>query len=296
MTGHWNVCLCVQTQAQPVTGEFVRSITLQTSADWNSGLAISPDSAHMAVAHGNHTMSVYSLPGGEHIRTFGSAGAGQGRFVSPAKICFSVTGNILVAEQLNKRVQEVTLAGGHMRFIGAGVIDDFILGIAANAVLIVVGKWSCASNNRIMMFDAVTGVFVRAFGDYGDAPGQLMKFCSGIRFTPDSHHIVVAEGKGQRAGGRLSMFTLAGEFVRCVGNGELTNATDAEFADDGDVIVSDSSSHRICVYFPDGNTLLRQWGGEGDADGMLTSPIALAMCRGQLHVLDWKSKRLQVFE
>ena len=102
----------------------MKRIALQTAADINHGLAVSPDSAHMVASHSDHSLSMYSLPGGEHIRTFGSEGAGEGQFKSPAKLCFSAAGNILVAERDNKRVQEVTLTGDHVRFIGFGVIDD----------------------------------------------------------------------------------------------------------------------------------------------------------------------------
>ena len=248
----------------------------------------------MVASHINDTLSVYSLPGGAHVRTFGRGGAGEGQFNRPAKLCFSVAGNILVAECDNKRVQEVTLTGDHVRFIGVGVIEDKIWGIAANAELIVVGKYNCTSNNRIMMFDAVTGAFVRAFGDYGDAPGQVMRDCYGIRFTADSRHIVVAESVGSR--GRLSVFMLAGAFVRCIGEGKLKAALDVEFADNGDFIVCDFRNNRICVYSADGSTLLRQWEGNGDADGELQDPTALAMCGGQLYVLDQNSERVQVFE
>ena len=273
----------------------MRKIALQTSARANYGLVISPDSAHMVASHRDHTLSVYTLPGGEHIRTFGSEGAGKGQFKDPAKLCFSVTGNILVVESDNKRVQEVTLTGGHVRFIGVGVIDDFIWGIAANAELIMVGKSHCTSNKRIMMFDAVTGTFVRAFGDYSDAPGQLMEYCRGIRFTPDSRHIIVAEGNCDDKG-RLSMFTLAGEFVKCICEGQLKAAHDIEFGETGGIIVCDGPNHRICVYSADGSTLLRQWGGQGDADGKFKRPTALAMCGGQLYVLDQVTKRVQVFQ
>ena len=284
----------VDLQTLPITGQFVRTIALQTSCDANYGLAISPDSAHMVASHFNHTLSVHTLTGVKHIRTFGSRGAGKGQFDCPAKLCFSAAGSILVAERGNKRVQEVTLTGDHVRFIGVCVIDDFIWGIAANAELIVVGNAYCFSNNRIRMFDAVSGAFLRAFGDYGDAPGRVMDNCNGIRCMPDSRHIIVAEnGNGK---GRLSVFTLAGEFVRCIGEGELKAARDVEFADNGDVIVCDRPNHRICVYSADGSTLLRQWGGDGDADGKFVSPTALAMCSGHLYVLDEGSKRVQVFE
>ena len=291
------IALLLQTRSVTITGTFVSKIVLQTSGSWNNGLVISPDSARMVTSHSDDTLSVYSLPSGEHIRTFGSKGTGEGQFQSPVKLCFSVAGNILVAESNNMRVQELTLTGDHVRFIGVGVIFDPISGIAANAELIVVGMYACISNNRIMMFDAVTGVFVRAFGDCGDAPGQLMKYCQGIRFTPDSRHIIVAESNDSFANGRLSVFTLAGEFVRCIGEGELKAAYDIEFAASVDIIGCDGyPKHRIYVYSADGSTLLRHWGGAGFTDGKFKCPLALAMCGGQLYVLDQWTKRVQVFE
>ena len=262
----------------------------------STGLALSPDAAHMVVSHDNHTLSVFSLPGGEFIRTFGSKGSGKAQFGSPRKICFTVAGAVLAAEYDNMRVQEVTLTGDHVRFIGAGVIDDRICGIASNAELIVVGKSDVTSGNRIMMFDVVTGVVVRAFGTFGNAPGKLMRYCNGIRFMPDSRHIIIAESKVGGAGGRLSVYTLAGEFVKCIGEGKLKGARDVEFAENGDIIVCDGrSGHSAYIFAADGSTLLHRWGGEGDADGKFKYPTALAMCGGQLYVLDLDSKRVQVF-
>ena len=293
---------CVQMRPI-VTGSCVQKLALQVTFPHNYGLATSHDNVSMVASHHDDTLSVYSLPGGEHIRTFGGRGAGEGQFDVPAKLCFSTAGNILVAEHHNKRVQEVTLTGDHVRFIGVGVIDDTVWSIAANAELVAVGKWGCTSNNRIMMFDAVTGAFMRAFGDHGSLPGQLMKHCPGIRFTPDTRHIVVTEWKLAGNGddvagttGRLSVFTLAGEFVRCIGEGKLLSALDVEFTDNGDVVTCDYFTGRISVFSADGSTLLRQWGGEADADGEFMHPTALAMCAGQPYVLYERSKRVQVFE
>lgn len=48
------------------------------------------------------------------LRRFGSKGVGKGQFDRPMKLCFSAkTDLILIAEDLNCRVQEVTLAGKH---------------------------------------------------------------------------------------------------------------------------------------------------------------------------------------
>ena len=269
------------------TGEYVGQFPMLPLVA-RFGLAVAPAGGHVVVTCSDDKLSVYSEVS-RRCRTHCGYGSGSGRFNRPAKVCFSAAGNILVAEHYNKRVQEVTLTGDHVRFIGAGVIDDKIWGIAANAELIVVGKCWCTSNNRIMMFDAVTGVLVRAFGDYGDTPGQLMKYCYGIRFMPDGRHIIVAESTGYGKG-RLSVFTLAGELVRCIGEGKLTSAHDVEFADNGDIIVCDQSfSHSVYVYSADGSTqprALRPWMSDGKSKGYFRNPCALARADGKLYVLD----------
>ena len=284
---------CFKLQCSKSVGKFTRTMTLLPGKGFTMGLAISPDAVYMVTSVGN-TLSVYSLPNGEHICTFGSGGEGKGQFRWPSKLCFSAVGNILVAEQLGDRVQEVTLTGGHVRFIGIGTFDCMLDGVTANVDVIVVVKHSSRVSNRIVMFDAVTGACVRAFGDYGAAPGQLKYCCNGIRITLDNHHIIVSES--DKKAGRLSMFTLAGEFVRCIGVGELAGTHDVDFTDSSDIIACDSSKHRVFVYSADGSTVLRQWGGRGDADGEFKWPTAVAMCGGQLYVLDEGSNRVQVFE
>lgn len=286
-------------QASSIRGKFVRKIGLQQSEYDSYGLAISRDKAHMAVSHSNHTLSVYSLPGGKSIKTFGREGSGKGQFDGPQKLCFTVAGNILVAEFINQRVQEVTLTGEHVRFIGAGKIFGLIYSIATNGEVIAVAISN--SSNRVMMFDAVTGAFLRAFGNYGGAAGQWMGYCNGIRFTPDNRHVIVAESGGFGAGkGRLSVFTLGGEFVKRIGEDFLRDAADLDFADNCDIIVCDAS-RRVCVYSADGSSLLRQWIGErsdavASGVGLEMDLCALAMCNGQLFVLDSANSDVYVFE
>lgn len=94
-------CIACHPQRSSILGRFVKEIGVhcQAYARTLSGFAISRDAAHnvMVVSHMNNMLSVYSLPGGEHIRTFGSYGSGTGQFDYPGKLCFTVAGNILVA-------------------------------------------------------------------------------------------------------------------------------------------------------------------------------------------------------
>ena len=280
-----------------IHGRLQHKLQFRTHGDRNNlGLAISSDVRYMVVSHDTGVLSVFSLPAGELLHAFGGLGSEPGQFSRPSKLCFSAVGTILVADEWASCVQEVTLTGVHVRFIGVDVITGSISGIAANSDLIVGGKCDSTDNGRIMMFSATTGMFVRAFAAYGAEPGQLMKNISGIRFTPDNRCIVVAEN--QTRYGRVSVLTLTGGFVKCVGERILGNTCDVELAGNGDIIVSESSpAHRVSVFSADGGSLLRQWGqGFSDEDGKFATPVALAVSNHVLYVLDEYIPRVQIFE
>ena len=302
---------------QPCTGEFVKRYRLHTKAKSNHGIAISPSNEFMVVTHSNYTVTVYSLPDGAYITKFSSGLPRVPLRISesggPCKVCFNpITGNLLLADPANICVQEMSLFGECVRLIGHGIITQWFNAIAANMELIVVGKhqWSDSGQDhfRIMMFDTISGDFVRTFGEFGESPGRVMRMCKGVRFTPDNRSIVLVESKGDLDSecSRLSIFTVEGEFVRCVGVEEFaaSEAEDVEIAGNGDIHVCDRFLRRICVFSPDGGKLLRIWGDSGNKDGEFIRPTALAMCNGQLYVLErdsnstnklWNSKRVQVF-
>ena len=283
---------CMQS-AESVKGEFVRKLALLVSADYNCGLAVSPDSRHLALTLSNHAMSVYAMPDMTLLTTFGARGAGPGQFSTPAKLCFSpLTGNVLVAELGNKRVQEVTLTGEHVRFIGVGEFEHEIRSIAANTELLLVGKYQTEGGVlQLSMFDLVSGALLRHFGACGDEPGQLLLNCNAIKFTPDNRHIVVAESTGNGQG-RLSLFTLAGEFVKSFGAGSVKGAYDIAFAGNDNMLVADYTDDRIVEFSPDGDSVVRTWKGRGE--GFMTSPSSVALFQHQLLVLAFN--KVVIFE
>ena len=61
-----------------------------------------------------------------------------------------------------------------------------------------------------------------------------------------------------------------------------------------EVIVADVGGHRICVFSPDGDTLIKTWGSVGTAAGQFQQPKALAVAGSYLYVMD--DTRVQVFE
>ena len=313
--------LCVL-HVQPA---LVKTIALETAAAYNYGMAVSADGAHMVVSHNDHTLSVYALPGGKHLHSFGGKGSGPSQFDYPAKLCF-YNGSVLVAENWNKRIQEVKLTGEHVRFIGAGTllkrgaIGDGICAIAANSDVIAVAKHDNTSNNRVVVFAAESGRLLCAFGEYGSAPGKLMKYCNGLRISKDGNHIIVCDN--DRGGeGRVSVFTMIGEFIKCIGN---DSSDEARLLVPGDVevvycagptslstptatyLVCDMAEEYQCISVfsraANGGLATKRWGRAGGTDSGIDStfnfhhPVALALHGPHLYVLDSSSKRVQVFE
>lgn len=184
-------------------------------------------------------------------------------------------------------VQEMTCAGVFVRMIGVSVLR-FPTGVAVSAGMIAV---SCDDGpEHVHTFDVTNGRHIRSFGVHGTSPGQLGG-ANGLRFTPSGCHILVAE----RTNSRLSLFTLTGDFVRCIGEGMLSCPVDVDFASNGDILVADEASRRVYVFSADGCTLLRSFGGEGTEPGLFQCPTALAAHADELYVLD-ATGRVQVFQ
>lgn len=185
-------------------------------------------------------------------------------------------------------LQEVTRTGAHVRSIGVGDLFRDVHGIAAVGGLLVVT--ALEGYTTLFVFDLHTGHRLRSFGEEGSCEGELTQSV-GVRFTPDGSHILIADGGNNR----LSLFTMTGDFVRCIGVDALDSPEDVDFSSNGDILVADCNKNRVCVFSPDGSTLLRAFGMTGDEGEQLKEPIALAMHDQYLYVLDWGSARVQLF-
>lgn len=172
----------------------------------------------------------------------------------------------------------MALDGSHLRTVGEGTIDANVCCIAVRTDASVIAVGTASSLKQVLVFDFPSGALMQTFGGSGPAEGQLAGSV-GMRFTPEGDHLLIAESLNNR----LSLFTVTGEFVRCIGAGELKSPMDVEFANNADILVADKGNRRICVFSPDGSTLLRSFGiepPEGDASDESTVPgvpIALAM-------------------
>lgn len=235
-----------------------------------------------------YNISLYSLPSGDFLRSFGDQGPDAGYFSDPLRLCFTPKDTILVTEDDNKRVQEVDVFGRHVRFIGRGLFQCGVRGmdINANLDLLVVGNHG-SSTHQLHLFQLESGTHIRSFGPHGSLEGQL-DGCFGIRFTPDETGVVVSEFENKR----ISFFSLAGEYVRCI---ELRfQSWDVAFSLNGELIVADESESTITFLSPDGlsrRALSMGWKKSHSSSTLIVHPLD-----GRLYSLDRNSPTVHIFE
>jgi DNA-binding beta-propeller fold protein YncE len=255
-------------------------------AEGNRGLAITSDGSLMVVSNSmSHQLSVYRASDGNHIRSFGGKGTAAGQFAYPYGICMTKHNTVLVADGGNRRIQEVTLEGTHVKFIGQDIIRSEVWGIAIHDDVIALGKYGTRSSNGIMLFSYISGELLSQFGGYGE-----YMHVTGVTFTADGKHLLIG-GYYDR---RVSLTTVEGVFVRSyvVGPGLKT----ALFNREGDIVSVDFENDRVNVFSLVDGTLLRCWGTRGIGEGQFDRPAALAISHNRLYVLDQDSARVQVFE
>jgi len=276
-----------------VTGAHVRTYAVKDAGTAPKGLAVTRDGSQLAVSNASTNMiTVYDTASGSETATFGGAGPGPGQFYYQMRLCITPRDTLLVADFGNQRVQEVTMAGVHIRYIGVGVFEDRICGIACNDEHVVVTKYGSATPNRVLVFNYSTGELLRQFAALGSGDGQI-EHSTGVRFTPDNRHIIVVDTYSNN---RLSMFTVDGVFVKHVGVGVLGGSwCDVDFTADGRIIVADYQNHRVCIFAADG-VMTSSWGSKGTSDGQFECPTALAVSGDKVFVLDADSARVQVFQ
>jgi DNA-binding beta-propeller fold protein YncE len=250
----------------------------------NCCIAISPTGDTMAVSNSHaHCVMLYDLPSGDEIRCIGTRGDAPGRFHDPSGVCFLSNGNLLVAECENKRLQEVTCGGEHVRFIGADSLASGVTRVAATDDVFVVTRygrvWEGTTDVQpIVVFDAHSGNIIRQFGPPVESATRVTWVeCRSVRITPDGNHIVVAEILRDR----VLVFTLTGEIVRQVSTSVEFRPKDALMCSNGEIVVVGAHSSKGLIFSPSGSIRVSR---VGEVD--LNVPTAVELSRGFVFILD----------
>ena len=249
------------------------------------GMTVNADGSMMVVSYQDMCeVHVFQLtPSFERVYVIGQEGIGSSEFKRPQRLCFTDDDTMLVCDRDNNRVQQLTVAGEYL----SSFTVRRPISIAVHGDMVAVGT----ADGPIEIYSLATGELTRHFGSYGHGRGQIGGYATGIRFTPDGSCLLVADCSNRR----LSLFTVVGMFKKHIGAGVFSDYDkDVSFSASGKIIVADTGKTRICVFSPDGDSIIKAWGSEGTAAGQFELPKALAVSGSYLFVMD--DTRVQVFE
>ena len=270
--------------------KYAKTIPLIESDDCY-GFTVTLDGQYLVVAnYFSHTVSVYRSSAGECVATFGCFGTEAGQFYNPVRVCSTPRGTILVSECGNNRIQEVTLDGNHVRFIGIGVLDDEgPYGICMQEDVVATARKTRNPDDCVVLFCYRTGALIRKFGSLHNREGQIQSV-TGVSFLPDGGHILVSGISG------LFLFTVQGEFVNCVGSSVAGGIFRDVLCSGSAIFVADDGNNRICVFSSETFTLDYQLRSQSNECGPLIRPTALAAYKNKLYVLDRDVLLVEMFE
>ena len=253
-------------------------------SDEKLGMAVNAEGSMMAVAyHILHQVHVFRLTSSfERVCVIGRRGTDPAEFKYPRGLCFTDDDTILLCDRDNNRVQQLTAAG---EYLSSFAVQE-PMSLSVHGDMVAVGT----ANGPLELHLLATGELIRSFGSDGDGSSQIFG-CVGIRFFPNGTCLLLAEYFNRR----LSLFSEDGVFIKHIGAGILASGyKDVSFGAGGEIIVADWGSHRICLFSPDGGTLIKTWGSRGTAAGEIYYPSALVVSGSYLYVMD--KTRVQVFE
>lgn len=279
--------------SKPMQGSYLGSIRLGGGNGYYDalnnpiiGIAVRFDGEMIALSRAM-TIEMYSLPDGALIAScFAKCWA-------PGRLCFAANGNILCIESAN-RVKEITTQGVHVvhvRYVGTKELYSHrSLFIDANSSVIAVGH-----EHAILVFDAVTGTFVREF----TPPVKKIRL-SGISLSPDGRLIATVNLSLQKllvfdanTGGIVFQTKLWQSLVH-------TNFAQVCFTKCGKDVVIVAHADRFMRVVPivSGQPYRVEQLNTGMHDDFklsLTIPIAAAIANGRLFVMNAFHETVNVF-
>jgi DNA-binding beta-propeller fold protein YncE len=158
--------------------------------------AVSPDGLSLYVADSRaHRIVVFDIANARQLRSIGRRGEGEGEFNFPSAVAFDSSGNLLVVDQINARVQILTPDGGFLdQFGGLGVgYANFIrpkdVAVDETGFVYVTD----AAFGNVQIFDADLRLLTYV-GANGDSPGQF-RITGGVAVHGDQFAVVDQLGR-----------------------------------------------------------------------------------------------------
>ena len=260
----------------------------------------------------------------QSIKTFGTAGQGNGQFLSPHGIALAPDGSIYVADSNNHRIVKLDANGKTLlsfgtwsgeppnnNFLnpnwnppGGTFYEPWDVAIGPDGSVYAADLW----NSRVQKFDA-NGKFIKMWGGFGDSAGQASGE-EGRFYGPRG----IAVGKNGRVyvadtgNKRVQVFDEDGNFILQFGgsgllDGNLDEPVGIAVSDNGEVIVADTWNGRIQVFSAEDGQALRRWNIDGWFDlaapdlgqSKVGKPYVGIGPDGRIYVADQAGNRILVF-
>jgi len=159
-------------------------------------VAVSPDGRSLYVADSKaHWIAIFDIGTARRLRTIGRRGQGEGEFNFPSAVAFDSSGNLLVVDQINARVQVLTEEGRYLdQFGGLGVgYANFVRpkDVAVDEAGFV--YITDAAFGNVQIFDADLRLLTYV-GSGGENPGPF-QIASGVAVRGDQFAVVDQLGR-----------------------------------------------------------------------------------------------------
>ncbi|CAH3190690.1 unnamed protein product [Porites evermanni] len=253
------------------------------------GVAVNDDDEIAVSDAGNDKIHLFKSDG-THIKSFGGYGTQQGEFNRPAGIAFHGN-NIIVAEQYNCRVQQISKQGQYLsHFSEKGRLDRQLnhpcgLSIDSDGNILVAN----CDNELIKIFSA-GGQFLSKIGKDG---------CCTQPFHCIQHdNYLIISDSGDHS---VKLFNRKGNFLYKFGkkgnsDGELNTPRCLFMNKAGHLMVCDKKNYRIQVFDLSGK-FVAKFGTKGSGMGEFNTPVSAAVLSdGKIVVTDYNNHRIQLFE
>jgi len=230
-----------------------------------------------------------------YISKWGTAGTGNGQFVTPNGIVTDAAGNVYVSEGNGNRGQKFDNNGNFL--LKFGIPGDVPGGFVSPSGIAVDSAGniyvSDAFTDKISKFDS-SGTFVLQWGSTGSGNGSFLN-PSGV--TVDStNNVYVSDSNNHR----IQKFTATGTFIskwgsNGSGDGQFLGPQGLAIDSADNVYVADTGNDRIQKFTSTG-TFLTKWGTTGSGNGQFTGPGGVgADTSGTVYVADTGNNRIQAF-
>ena len=253
------------------------------------GVAVNDDDEIAVSDAGKDKIHLFKSDG-THIKSFGGYGTQPGEFNRPAGIAFHGN-NIIVAEQYNCRVQQISKQGQYLsHFSEKGRLDRQLnhpcgLSIDSDGNILVAN----CDNELIKIFSA-GGQFLSKIGKDG---------CCTQPFHCIQHdNYLIISDSGDHS---VKLFNRKGNFLYKFGkkgnsDGELNTPRCLFMNKAGHLMVCDKKNYRIQVFDLSGK-FVAKFGTKGSGMGEFNTPVSAAVLSdGKIVVTDYNNHRIQLFE